>query len=315
MDNFTFTTPVAFFIFNRPALTRRVFAEIRRARPRKLLVVADGPRSNRPGEEAKCAESRAVISGVDWPCELSTNYSNENLGCKRRLSSGLNWVFAEVEEAIILEDDCLPHPTFFRFCQELLDLYRDDNRVFHISGDHFRATGKINPYSYYFSRYNFIWGWASWRRAWKHYDVEMKLWPLVRDGNWLSYFLEDRSAVERFTREFEAIYAGEVDTWDYQWSLACWIQHGLTIRPHVNLISNIGFNEEATHTTGDSPSANLPTQSMAFPLLHPPFMMRNAFEDRFLNDGVQRKSLWHRGNVKLKRILRLGSQPKTATKA
>ncbi len=299
------TTPVAFLIFNRPDVTARVFEQIRAARPAKLLVVADGPRPSRPDEPAKCAETRRIIEGVDWPCEVLTNFSETNLGCKRRVSSGIDWVFSQVEEAIILEDDCLPHPTFFRYCSEMLERYRDDDRVFHIAGCHFRPTGQPNPYSYYFSRYSFIWGWASWRRAWKHYDVEMKLWPTIRDGGWLRDFLGDEAAAKSFTREFQRIYDGEVDTWDFQWGLACWINSGLSIRPRVNLISNIGFIPDATHTTDlDNPAANLETRPLEFPLQHPPFMMRNAYEDRFLQSHARERSVLERGIAKLKRIVR-----------
>ena len=299
------STPVAFLIFNRPRLTALVFEEIRRARPAKLLVVADGPRPDRPGEAEKCAKTRGIIDGVDWPCEVVTNYSETNLGCKKRVSSGLDWVFGEVEEAVVLEDDCVPHPSFFQFCSQMLEKYRDDERVFHIAGSHFRLRGEKNPSSYYFSRYSFIWGWASWRRAWKHYDVGMKLWPMIRDGNWLRDFLGNDSLARRFTREFEHIYTGKLDTWDYQWGLTCWINSGLSIRPHVNLISNIGFSSDATHTTdADNPAANLATEPMEFPLRHPPFMMRNAYEDRFLHENAGGNALFRRGTARLKRLVR-----------
>jgi hypothetical protein len=158
-------TPIAFFIFNRPDTTARVFEAIRQAQPSKLLVVADGPRSTRPGEAEKCAATRAIIDQVDWECEVLTNYSDVNLGCRHRVSSGLDWVFEQVEEAIILEDDCLPHPTFFRFCEELLEWYRHDHRIVAISGDNFQNGHQSGEFSYYFSRYVHIWGWATWRRG------------------------------------------------------------------------------------------------------------------------------------------------------
>ena len=322
MDKSELTTPVALIVFNRPEVTRRVFEAVRKARPARLLVVADGPRATRPDDAENCRLTREIVAGVDWPCEVQTNFSESNLGCKRRVSSGLDWVFGEVEEAIILEDDCLPHPDFFPFCAELLEKYRYDNRIFHISGNHFRTKGERNPDSYYFSRYSFIWGWASWRRAWKHYDVEMKLWPAVRDGNWLRDFLGDESAARRFTREFQAIYDGKVDTWDFQWGLACWIHSGLAIRPHVNLISNIGFSADATHTKDpDYPGANMPAEPMAFPLRHPAFMMRNGFEDRYLHGGTASRALWRRAKGKINRLfqrarnLGLADRPSTQINA
>ncbi|MGC1799486.1 MAG: hypothetical protein WA701_03795, partial [Solirubrobacterales bacterium] len=194
MAGWEFRTPVAMLIFNRPETTARVFERVREARPPKLLVVADGPRADRPGEAGRCREARAVVEAVDWPCELMTDYSEVNLGCGKRISSGLDWVFDSVEEAIVLEDDCLPHPSFFRFCEELLKRYRAEERVVHVSGDNFQSAGRAggavgrllrlagrswSP-SYYFSRYAHVWGWASWRRAWSDYDFEMTAW---RDGD------------------------------------------------------------------------------------------------------------------------------------
>ena len=272
--------PVAFLVFNRPDTTERVFAEIARAKPAKLLVVADGPRSNRPGEAEKCAETRAIIESVDWNCEVLTNYSDVNLGCKRRVSSGLDWVFENVEEAIILEDDCVPHPTFFRYCEELLDRYRDDRRIMAISGDNFQFGRRRSPYSYYFSRYNHEWGWATWRRAWQHYDVTMSVWPEIRDGAWLQDILGKTMQGAYWHRAFDTVYEGKIDTWDYQWTFACWLQNGLTILPNVNLVSNIGYGEAATHTRStESPLANMRIEAIQFPLMHPPYVIRDTVAD------------------------------------
>ena len=185
--------PVAFLIFNRPELTRKVFASIAQARPSKLLVVADGPREDVSDDEENCSEARATIDRIDWDCEVLTNYSSVNMGCRARISTGLEWVFKNVEEAIILEDDCIPHPTFFRFCKELLARYRDDQRVMMISGNNFQMGRKWTPCSYYFSRFFHCWGWATWRRAWKHYDIDMGLWPALEDGSWLLHVLGDKA--------------------------------------------------------------------------------------------------------------------------
>jgi hypothetical protein len=274
-------------IFNRPEATRRVFAEIARARPPRLLVVADGPREGVEGEAAKCAEARAVIDSVNWDCEVLTNFAESNLGCKRRISSGLSWVFEKAEEAIVLEDDCLPAASFFPFCEELLERYRTDERVMMISGDNFQFGRQRTPYSYYFSRYVPIWGWASWRRAWRHYDVEMKLWPEWRETNCLQDILGQEEAAEYWRRIFELAYAGRIDTWDYQWAFACWAQNGLSVVPETNLVSNIGFGDTATHTqSGDNKMENLPTVELPFPLRHPPYLMRHSEADQFLFQHV-----------------------------
>jgi hypothetical protein len=280
MSIYQLRTPVVLLIFNRPDTTARVFAEIAKVRPPRLLVVADGPRLDRPGEDTRCAQARAIIERVDWDCDVVTNYSVGNLGCKRRVSSGLDWAFSLTEYAVILEDDCVPHPTFFRFCDELLEKYDDDERVMMISGDNLRGRNQRTNYSYYFSRYCHVWGWASWRRAWQHYDVEMKMWPLIKDGHWINDILGDKRATTHWTESFQTMHQGGVDTWDTQWIFTCWVQGGLSIIPKVNLVSNIGFHAEATHTKNPTSSlANMPAGDMEFPLQHPPFIIRDARAD------------------------------------
>lgn len=282
MSNYQLKTPVVFIIFNRPETTKRVFAEIARARPPKLLVIADGPRTDHYDDVEKCAAVRAIIDGVNWDCEVLKNYSDVNLGCKRRVSSGLDWVFNKVEEAIILEDDCLPHPTFFQFCEEMLKKYRDDKRIAMISGDNFQFGRKRTMYSYYFSRYTHIWGWASWRRAWANYDVDMKLWPKIRDGGWLDDLLGDKKGVWYWKYKFENVYQGKIDTWDYQWTFACWIQSALTVLPNVNLVSNIGFGMKAVHTQDKNEFAHMEIGPMTFPILHPYYILRDSKADFYV---------------------------------
>ena len=305
MPEFELTTPVAFIIFNRPDTTERVFAEIARARPPKLLVVGDGPRANREGEAEKVAAARAIIERVDWPCEVLTNYSEANLGCKVRVSSGLDWVFEQVEEAIILEDDCLPHPTFFRFCEEMLDRYRDDERIAMISGDNFLAESIGIRESYYFSRYLHIWGWASWRRAWKNYDVKIANWPIIKSTGFLdSGFV--RSGERYFWgAAFDAVHKGAIDTWDYQWIFSAWAQNQLSIMPNVNLISNIGFGADATHTFGDSIYSNMKTSSLIFPINHPVVILENIMADKLTATGQFTTSFRRRIFNRLKAVIKM----------
>jgi len=304
MSEWQLNTPVAFIIFNRPDTTARIFAEIAKAKPSKLLVVADGPRKDRVGEAEKCAETRAIINQVDWPCEILTNYSEVNLGCKRRVSSGIDWVFGQVEEAIILEDDCLPDQTFFRFCQEMLERYRNDQRVGMISGDNFQFGTKRSDASYYFSRYNHIWGWASWRRAWKFYDVSMKLWPQFRDDKYLDYFFADKNIKNYWLTAFEATHSGKIDTWDYQWVFASWANNMISIMPNVNLISNIGFGANATHTVADSIFSSMPVEPMIFPLRHPDGIYVNVKADKFTADNQFTTSIARRVIGKINRIIK-----------
>jgi hypothetical protein len=278
-------TPVAFLIFNRPETTARVFAAIAAAKPPQLLVVADGPRADRPGEAENCAQARAIIDRVDWPCDVMTNYADVNLGCKRRVSSGLDWVFGAVEEAIILEDDCLPDLTFFRFCDELLEKYRDDTRIGQISGTNFTFGKRRWPYSYNSSRTPYIWGWASWRRAWKYYDVDMRLWATMRDEGRLSDVFGTGSGARELQRQYRHLFEGRTaNTWDYQWSFACYIQSMLCVVPNVNLVSNIGFGADATHTLFAGRVASLPTEAMQFPLVHPPYILRDCQFERITKE-------------------------------
>lgn len=305
MSDWNLKTPVAFLVFKRPDTTEKVYEVIRQAKPPKLLVVADGPRSDKPGEAEKCAAVRAIIDRVDWNCEVLTNYADINLGCKQRVASGLDWVFQTVEEAIILEDDCVPHITFFRFCEELLERYRHDERIMSISALSVPKEIRRTDDSYHFSRYNRIWGWATWRRAWQFYDVEMKLWPEFRDKNFLNDILKDIKAVNYWMNVFQNCYEGKINTWDYQWKFACWLQNGLSIIPSVNLVTNIGFGEDATHTThSKGQESYLPLEEMKFPLQHPLFLISDAQTDSFLQSRKDSSNLIARAQSKIMKILK-----------
>lgn len=295
MTSFTLTTPVAFIVFNRPDTTAKVFNEIAKARPTKLLVVADGPRANRAGEAERVAATRAIVEKVDWPCEVLCNFSDINLGCKARVASGLDWVFEQVPEAIILEDDCLPDPSFFRFCQELLAHYRQDKRVGMISGDNFQFERWQSSDSYYFSKYMHIWGWATWRDRWQEtYDVNMTSWPTVRDEGRLKALLDNRQEAKFWTTIFNKVYSGKIDTWDYQWAYANWVHNCVAILPTVNLISNVGFGADATHTVHASDLANLSTSSLRFPLQHPSELIKNKMADEYTRNNWLMRPLWKR---------------------
>lgn len=296
MSNWQLNTPVAFIIFNRPDTTARVFAEIANAKPPKLLVIADGPRHDRPGEAEKCSATRAIIEGVDWPCELLTNYSDSNMGCKNRVASGLDWVFEQVPEAIILEDDCLPDPSFFRFCEELLERYRDDERIMLISGTSF-YTPPDTESSYYFSRYPHIWGWASWRRVWKHYDVDMISLPTLSANNSFQNSFSTKREFIYWTRVLNSVYLNQVNTWDAQVTFLAFSSSRYSIYPFQNLISNIGFRDDATHTKSNSRCANLAKNPVQFPLNHPSFIFPDIAAEK------TRKNMENIGSTLPKKII------------
>ncbi|HEY9609031.1 glycosyltransferase family 2 protein [Allocoleopsis sp.] len=274
-------TPVVFIIFNRPYHTEQVFEVIRQAQPSKLLVIADGPRSNRPDDREKCAAARGIIDRVDWDCQVFKNYSDLNLACDPRIIDGLNWVFDTVEEAIILEDDCVPDPTFFPYCEQLLERYRHDERIMNISGQNVLFGRKRTEYSYYFSRFTLCWGWATWRRSWQYFDVSLKLWPEVRDRKFMKDILEDPYAVKVWQRTAQMLYDGRLTGWDFKWMFACWLQNGLCIISDRNLVTNIGYGAEATHIHDEKdPYIKMATEAMDFPLKHPPFIIRDLEADK-----------------------------------
>ena len=274
-------TPVIFIVFNRPELTARTFACIREARPPKLLVVCDGARADRPDDESKVRAVRHIINSVDWPCEVIRNYADKNMGCRARVASGLIWAFNQVPEAIVLEDDCLPDPSFFPFCEELLNLYRNDERVMHIAGTNLSAPYVHRSSSYWFSHQPAIWGWASWSRAWRHYELEMNSWSTRLDvlrssfaSNWeMHYWLP---VLEQARLEPE-----KMNTWDFSWMYTCRSLHGLCIIPQNNLIENLGFGAGASHTTTVNPRLQVPAAS-AGPMRHPHSVSRDRYGDEML---------------------------------
>jgi hypothetical protein len=240
-------TAVLFLVFNRPQITAQVFEAIRKAKPPRLYVAADGARTDREGEYEKVLKVREIATAVDWPCELRTLFRDKNLGCKLGVSGGIDWFFQHEEQGIILEDDCLPSQSFFWFCEELLGKYANDPRIYHIDGCNF--VGQRIPFDgdYDFSRYALIWGWATWRRAWKLYDPNLSsLQDIKRKGLLYSYF-GSRSAEIYWLNNLRKAKLG-LDTWDYQWFAVIWSGNGLVIGPSKNMIKNIGFGVDATHT-------------------------------------------------------------------
>jgi GR25 family glycosyltransferase involved in LPS biosynthesis len=275
-------TAVLFLVFNRPDNTAQVFEAIRQARPLRLYVAADGPREGREGEAEIVTRVREIATAVDWRCDIKTLFRGKNLGCKHSVSGAINWFFEQEQQGIILEDDCLPHPDFFSFCETLLKLYSDDERVSVITGNNFQNGRWRGDASYYFSKYNHCWGWASWRRAWKYYDGELSFWP-----NWCASDTWSRlhsNKVERryWERIFNRVREGQIDSWAYPWTASVWFNGGLTATPNVNLVSNIGFGPGSTHTTAaNSPLANMATNAVG-ELSHPVFIAQNQAADQYV---------------------------------
>ncbi len=275
-----FETPVLLCTFNRPQQTQRVFEAIARCQPKHLLISSDGPRAHINGEIELVERTRAIIGQVNWPCDIRTRYSNHNHGCRIQMAESINWAFEQFEELIILEDDCLPDDSFFPFCAELLNRFAGDPRVMMISGDNFQPQPR-SVFSYYFSKYSHIWGWATWRRAWKYFDLEMRTWPENRNQAWLNRWSTNQAERNYWCDVFDRQHQGQIDTWDYSWAYACWANNGWTILPELNLVSNIGFGSQATHTCDvESSLANLPLQTIKR-IQHPPIVARDTVADDF----------------------------------
>lgn len=275
-------TPILFLVFNRPEVTARVFATIRDARPARLFVAADGPRADRAGEAALCEKTRQLATAVDWPCTVTTLFRSENRGCGRAVSEAISWFFEHVEEGIILEDDCLPHPDFFAFCAAMLARYRDDPRVLTVSGDHFLPRNFDCHTTHYFSKYVQIWGWATWRRTWQGYDFALSS---IAEGDWQKIIqttcpLPIESGY--WQEVFRAMRAGLIDTWDFQLLFSCWKLQGLHVVPRHNLISNLGYGPEATHTNFSGVLAERDVRGVPPPYPDAPPIKADADVDGFI---------------------------------
>lgn len=259
--------PVLLIVFNRPIETLKVFNEIAKAKPPKLFFAADGARTDRPGEAEKCAQVREIINKVNWPCQVYTDLAPLNLGCKKRVSSAITWALSNVDEVIILEDDTVPSPDFFTFMNELIPKYRDQSHVMMISGVNHDKRNTTD--SYYFTQFGAIWGWATWRRAWKLYDPEMKTWPEFKKSQGLKRLFKSHYLTHVWKSQFEATYDGRIDTWDHQWTYCMIKNRGYSVQPTANLVSNIGFGTDATHTKTANELSAQKYEHLELPLRHP----------------------------------------------
>lgn len=301
-------TPVLFIIFNRPDTTQKVFDEIRKAQPKYLYIAADGPRESKEHDKRLCEETRAIVNQIDWDCEVKTLFQSKNLGCKMGVSSAINWFFENVEAGIILEDDCVPHQSFFRFTSEMLEKYKGEEKVMMITGFN-PITEHRTQFSYYFSKYFSIWGWATWKRAWEKYDITMHEWPRIKSEG-LNYYYNNKYASSSMEQSFEATYLGKIDTWDYQWAFSGLINGGLSIVPSKNLISNIGL--DGVHFSGPATeNQNLPTFNLyEKQLIHP---VQIESDDTY--ESMQYKRNFPQKKVKLgNKIYRILSRSKMLKK-
>lgn len=287
----SFKTPVLLLTWRRPDTTRRILKAIRSVAPEHIYIASDGPRLERQSETEKVDETREILKAeIDWQAEVYYRFSDVNQGCGPGVVNSINWFFSQVNEGIILEDDCLPHRDFFFFCEELLERYRSDSRIWSIGGSNLQDGHRRGDASYYFSRYFEVWGWATWRDRWQHYDFTLSDWGTLRNTDFLENIHSNPIERDFWACTWEDIYQHKrTDVWDYQWVLTCMRNQGLSIIPNLNLISNIGFGEGAVHTTSGTPIA-LAEEQHLFPLTHPKAIVPHCQADRYY---AQREFLAH----------------------
>lgn len=287
----TFDTPVLFLVFNRPETTSLVFDVIKQIKPSKLFIAADGPRDCVPNEIDKCNEVKDIVSQIDWCCEVKTLFRKKNLGCRIAVSSAITWFFEQVDYGIILEDDCLPDLTFFEYCSQLLLKYKYNNEIMLIGGNNFHKDRLDGLSSYYFTNYPHIWGWATWKRAWVTYNLDVSDFLQVLNDKYYSNFFQSKSEKKYWMNVFKNVANGMIDTWDYQWTYAIWKNKGKSITPAYNLIKNIGLTASSTHFfIKDSFRDELKLTPIKFPLNHPTMEINKNADSQTYNN-VYSKSI------------------------
>lgn len=269
--------PVLFILYNRMDAAQQAFAQIRKVRPQKLYIACDGYKKDKEGDKEKVEALRQwVLGAVDWECQMETRFAEENQGCKYGVANAINWVFEKEEEAIILEDDIVADETFFFFCQDMLKRYKDDTRIM-IIGGHKAVWDFPIEEDYFFTIFALIWGWATWKRAWNYFDNEMVKWPYYREKKILDD-LHGKDHAINLTESFDRTYVKELSSWGYAWYFARIINSGLGILPKVNLIQNVGYGNDATHTSGKAPDFH--RSSLEFPIKPVENVIRNFDYDR-----------------------------------
>jgi len=280
-----YNTPILFLIFARPDTTQKVFDRIRAIKPTRLYVAADAAREGRQNEKKRCEETRAIIDTIDWDCEVKRLYRDRNLGCKNAVSEAITWFFEQEEYGVILEDDCLPDLSFFPYCEELLLRYKEDDRIGHISGNCFFAEAVDKNYSYDFCSFSHSWGWASWRRVWKNYDLNFTYWEKFKHNKTKIDSLFNTYKEKIYYSSFisDAIKSRNgISAWDTQYAFMLRVQSQLCICPTVNLVTNIGlFSPDATHTISkNTRKSYFLSYPIALPIKHPEYILRNKALDK-----------------------------------
>ncbi len=306
INSYQVKSPVLLISFNRPDTAVQVFNRVKEVKPARLYIAIDGPRETHPSDTGLVEKTKQIYKQIDWDCQLHTRFRQQNLGCKTAVSDAISWFFKNEPEGIILEDDTLPATDFFIFCDELLPYYRNDSRVGNITGTNLQFGKKWGVASYYFSQYSHIWGWAGWRRVWEKYDVELSRFDESEVHKRLKELFPDPFLAEAWMNTFIKQKSGQIDSWDYQFNFMCLFENMLCATPNSNLISNIGFRKDATHTKGEHIfHAALPTGKLELPLIHPKYFLPEKEADYFfLQKDFFIEGNWKRYNKNTKKFKR-----------
>ncbi len=284
----SFSTPILLLIFNRPTAVEKVIQNLRAIKPKKIYVGADGPRHDKPDDRTKCTQTRDALKNIDWPCEIVTLFRVQNMGCRNAVHEAINWFFEHEESGIILEDDCVPDSSFFYFSAELLEKYKDNQRVMHIAGDNpIEHITRSMTASYTYTTMPLVWGWATWRTSWRHMNISL---DGLENFNFSKLGLDSLSQ-KYLVEKFWVTQKQENDSWAYAWYFSILQNNGICILPKVNLVRNIGFNEESTHTTTSNKVRELKSKKISFPLIHPKEVKINHTLEQQLFHTAQKSKL------------------------
>lgn len=284
----TTNVPVLLTIFNRPDKTREAIEALRAAGPRQVFVAADGPRVERPEDAERCARTREEVSRMDWPDQVHTLFRPTNLGCDPAVAGAIKWFFEHVEHGVIIEDDCILHPDYFRFAEELFERFADDKRIMQISAMS-PYPRRTRSYEYHFSRmFRCGGGWGTWRRAWALYSEQVDRYDGEIEAILRATYPRYRDFLVRL-RHYRTLRRGGAENWDLYWNLACYANHGLAVVPERNLARNSGFGPDSTHTrTSKGPMADLQFEPMRFPLRHPSLVYADTAREEQLMREMRR---------------------------
>lgn len=299
----SYNVPILLVIFNRSEITEQVFNRIKEIKPKYLYIAADAPRDNIVGEKEKCEQTRKIVELIDWECDVKRNYADINMGADKRMATAIDWFFSNVEEGIIFEDDCLPGESFFSFCEQMLEKYRDNDKIMHISGDNFQFGKTKIETDYYYSYYAQTWGWATWRRAWQKFDWQINTWPDFLHANKINNIFKDKKQKKYWLKFLQAIYEKKYNFWDAKWMFAVWQNNGLAVIPRKNLISNIGYGNDATHTRVQSKLANVKCEKLTI-TNSPKDIIANTTADKVTFANYYETSLLNKLVYKLVHLLR-----------